>query len=271
MLLVLVFLSNLANSQSNPVKFVRYSSENQESFGILEGDVIRELQGDLFSDPVPTGKTVAVSAIKLLPPCKPSKVLAVGLNYRSHIGDRPIPDHMGLFAKYPTCVIAHNDPIMMPVDATDLHYEGELVVVIGKTASKVSVAQAQEYIFGVTAGNDVSERNWQKIDLQWLRAKGSDTFGPIGPAITTGLDYDNLMLQTRLNGDVVQSESSKDLIYSVDEIVSYISHYVTLLPGDVIFTGTPGSTQAMHPGDIVEIELEGVGILSNPVEMAKKN
>ncbi|MBK8503052.1 MAG: fumarylacetoacetate hydrolase family protein [Saprospiraceae bacterium] len=266
----LILLPNLAIAQKDILKFVRYELEGKESYGILKGESIEELQGDLFSAPVKTGSTVALSRVNLLAPCSPSKVLAVGLNYRSHIGDRPIPDHMGLFAKYPTCIIAHQAPILMPSDATDLHYEGELVVVIGKIASKISVADAPDYIFGVTAGNDVSERNWQKIDLQWLRAKGSDTFGPMGPAIVTGLDYNNLLLQTRLNGKVVQSERSKDLIYSVDEIVSYISHYVTMFPGDVIFTGTPGSTQAMQPGDIVEIELEGVGVLSNTVQRAEK-
>ena len=168
-------------------KICPVQSEGKESYGILTGELIQELQGDLFSAPVKTGKHSALSKVKLLAPCNPSKVLAVGLNYRSHIGDRPIPDHMGLFAKYPTCIIAHEAPIMMPSDATDLHYEGELVVVIGKMASKIAVADAPDYIFGITAGNDVSERNWQKIDLQWLRAKGSDTFGPIGPAIVTGL------------------------------------------------------------------------------------
>ena len=269
LLLIISLITNFVFAQGSITKFVRYSHAGDESYGILEGESIHELQGDLFSSPKRTGKKVPLSGVKLLAPCEPSKVLAVGLNYRSHIGDRPIPDHIGLFAKYPTCIIAHETPIMMPSDATDLHYEGELVVVIGKMASKIKVADAPDYIFGVTAGNDVSERNWQKTDLQWLRAKGSDTFGPLGPAIVSGLDYNDLLLQTRLNGQVVQSERSKDLIYSVDEIVSYISQYVTLMPGDVIFTGTPGSTQAMKPGDIVSIELEGVGVLSNAVQRAE--
>ena len=119
--------------------------------------------------------------------------------------------------------------------------------------------------FGVTAGNDVSERAWQDSDLQWLRAKASDTFAPIGPAIVAGLDYDDLLVQTRVNGEVRQSERSSDLIFDIDTIVSYVSQYITLLPGDVIFTGTPGTTQAMQPGDVVEIEIEGVGVLRNTV------
>ena len=268
LLILLIIKVNFSSGQTDITKYVRYSYNGIEAYGILNGETINELQGnDLFSSPEETGNTVALSKVNLLAPCNPSKVLAVGLNYRSHIGDRPIPDHMGLFTKYPTCIIAHEEPIQMPADATNLHYEGELVVVIGKRAQKISVSEASEYIFGVTAGNDVSERNWQRIDLQWFRAKASDTFGPIGPVITNGLNYNDLLLQTRLNGEIVQSERTKDLIYSVEEIVSYISQYVTLLPGDVIFTGTPGSTKAMKPGDIVEIELEGVGVLRNKVQL----
>jgi 2-keto-4-pentenoate hydratase/2-oxohepta-3-ene-1,7-dioic acid hydratase in catechol pathway len=124
---------------------------------------------------------------------------------------------------------------------------------------------AAEYIFGVTAGNDLSERDWQRNDLQWLRAKGSDTFGPIGPVIVRGLDPNDLLLQTRVNGEVRQSERTRDLIFDVEEIVSYVSRYVTLYPGDVIFTGTPGSTMALEPGDVVEVEVEGVGVLRNTV------
>jgi 2-keto-4-pentenoate hydratase/2-oxohepta-3-ene-1,7-dioic acid hydratase in catechol pathway len=120
-------------------------------------------------------------------------------------------------------------------------------------------------VFGVTAGNDVSERKWQKTDLQWFRAKGSDTFGPLGPAIVQGLDYRDLKLETRLNGEVRQSQRTSDLLFGVDEIVSYVSQFVTLLPGDLIYTGTPGSTTAMKPGDVVEVELEGVGVLRNKV------
>jgi 2-keto-4-pentenoate hydratase/2-oxohepta-3-ene-1,7-dioic acid hydratase in catechol pathway len=143
-----------------------------------------------------------------------------------------------------------------------------MVVVIGKRASKISKEEASRYVFGVTAGNDVSERNWQKTDLQWFRAKASDTFGPLGPAIVRGLDYNDLLLQTRLNGEVVQSQRTRDLIFDVAAIVSYVSHYVTLLPGDVIYTGTPGTTRAMKPGDVVEVELEGVGVLRNRVVKA---
>ena len=228
---------------SETTKYVRYTHQGQESYGILEGETVRELDGDIFSASTPSGKTLKLSEVHLLAPCKPSKVIAVGLNYRSHIGNRPVPEYPGLFAKYPSSIIGHEESIIMPSDATDLHYEGELVIVIGKKAKNISVSKAPNYVFGVTAGNDVSERKWQQADLQWLRAKASDTFGPVGPAIVTGLNYNDLLLQTRLNGDLRQSERTKDLVYNVETIVSYISRYVTLHPGDLIFTGTPGSTK----------------------------
>ena len=266
--LIITISSHLFGSETT--KYVRYTHEGQESYGILEGDTVRELVGDIFSAPTPSGKTLKLSEVHLLAPCKPTKVIAVGLNYRSHIGNRPVPEYPGLFAKYPTSIIGQEKNIVMPSDATDLHYEGELVIVIGKKAKNISVSKAPNYIFGVTAGNDVSERNWQQADLQWLRAKASDTFGPVGPAIVTGLNYNDLLLQTRLNGELRQSERTKDLVYNVEAIVSYISHYVTLFPGDLIFTGTPGTTKAMKPNDIVEIELEGVGILRNKVVSSQK-
>ncbi len=140
-----------------------------------------------------------------------------------------------------------------------------MVLVVGKKAVNVPREGASEYIFGVTAGNDISERDWQRDDLQWFRAKASDTFGPVGPVLVRGLDYNDLLLETRVNGELRQSERTRDLLFNVETIVSYVSRYVTLLPGDIIFTGTPGSTQAMEPGDWVEVELEGVGILRNPI------
>ena len=263
--LAVLLLVHPAMAQSQVTKFVRYAQGAQALYGLLEGDTVRPILGDPFGSYQVTDTALPLAGVTLLAPVEPSKVIAVGLNYRSHLGTREPAAYPGLFAKYPTSLVGHGHDIVIPPDAENLHYEGELVVVIGKRASNVSVAEAPDYIFGVTAGNDVSERNWQRDDLQWLRAKGSDTFGPIGPAIVTGLDYNDLLVQTRLNGEVRQSDSTRDLIFSVDEIVSYVSRYVTLLPGDVIFTGTPGSTAAMKHGDVVEVEVEGVGVLRNTV------
>jgi 2-keto-4-pentenoate hydratase/2-oxohepta-3-ene-1,7-dioic acid hydratase in catechol pathway len=266
-LLLVALISALATDRSaaQAVKYVRYSHAGRVAYGLLEGDRVRELSGDLFSSPRPTGTTARLADVKLLAPVEPSKVIAVGLNYKSHLGERPTATYPGLFAKYPTSIIATGKEIVLPPDAKNTHYEGELVVVIGKKASRVSKEEAKSYVFGVTAGNDVSERDWQRADLQWLRAKASDTFGPLGPAIVTGLNYDDLLLQTRLNGEVVQSQRTKDLIFDVAAIVSYVSQYVTLMPGDVIYTGTPGTTRAIKAGDTVEVEVEGVGVLRNRV------
>lgn len=266
--LAVLLTGGAAVAQSVTTRYVRYSHEGKVAYGVLEGEAIRELEGDLFAGPRETGRTVPLSAVRLLAPCEPSKVIAVGLNYRSHLGERPAPAEPGLFAKLPSALIGPEDEIVIPVDASNVHYEGELVVVIGKKAKNVSVVDAADYVFGVTAGNDVSERGWQRGDLQWLRAKASDTFAPIGPAIVTGLDYNDLLVQTRLNGELRQSERTQDMLRDVEAIVSYISRYVTLLPGDVIFTGTPGTTQAMQPGDVVEVEVEGVGVLRNTVVAA---
>jgi 2-keto-4-pentenoate hydratase/2-oxohepta-3-ene-1,7-dioic acid hydratase in catechol pathway len=264
-ILALAILPAAVSAQSKVTHYVRYQAGNVTALGILEGENIRELRGDLFAKPTPTGKTVKLSAVKLLPPVVPGKVIAVGLNYKSHLGTRPVAAYPGLFAKMPTSIIAHLEDIVLPPDAKNAHYEGEMVLVIGKKATNVSKETAKDYVFGVSVGNDVSERDWQQADLQWFRAKASDTFGPLGPSIVTGLNIDNLLLQTRLNGEVVQSQRTEDLIFPVAEIVSYISRYVTLNPGDVIYSGTPGTTKRIKAGDVVEVELEGVGILRNKV------
>jgi 2-keto-4-pentenoate hydratase/2-oxohepta-3-ene-1,7-dioic acid hydratase in catechol pathway len=258
-----------AQAQAPVKRYVRYSHGNITAYGVLDGETIRELKGDLFAKPVETGRVVKLPDVRLLAPCEPSKVIAVGLNYKSHLGERPAAAYPGLFAKLPTSIVGPDAAIVAPEDALDLHFEGELVVVIGKRAKNVSAADAPQYVFGVTAGNDVSERAWQKNDLQWFRAKASDTFGPMGPAIVTGLNYGDLLLQTRVNGVVLQSQRTKDLIFDVPAIISYVSRFVTLEPGDVIYTGTPGSTKAMKPGDIVEVEIEGIGVLRNKVERGK--
>ncbi len=249
-------------------KFVRYHHEERTSYGVLEGENVHQLEGDLFASPRKSGRSVPLNAVRLLAPVEPSKVLAIGRNFRSHLAGRPIPSAPGVFVKLPTSVIGPGEAIVIPADAQDLHYEGELVIVIGKRAKNVTVEDALDYVFGVTAGNDVTERTWQDTDLQWARAKGADTFAPLGPAIVRGVDYGTLLIQTRVNGELKQSERAKDLIYDIPTLVSYISRYITLLPGDVIFTGTPGSTSALAPGDVVEVEVEDVGILRNPVKAA---
>jgi 2-keto-4-pentenoate hydratase/2-oxohepta-3-ene-1,7-dioic acid hydratase in catechol pathway len=260
-------LAEAAGAQT-VVRYVRYMVDGRVAYGIVDGDRVRELAGDLFAGPTPTGRTVALGAVTILPVTSPSKVIAVGLNYRSHSGMSGA-GAPGLFAKLPSSLVATGQPIVIPRDSGGVHYEGELVVVVGKRARNVAEADVPAHIFGVTAGNDVSERTWQGTDLQWLRAKASDSFGPVGPYIATGLNYNDLLLTTRVNGKVVQQERTSMLIHSIAKIVSYTSRYVTLEPGDLIFTGTPGRTENLNPGDVVEVEVEGVGVLRNPVVKEK--
>jgi len=249
-------------------KFIRYSIGTATAYGILDGDVVREIEGGLFDSHAPTGATHRISEVKLLYPVQPGKILAVGLNYKSHLGNRPQPAHPEMFYKPTSALQNPGDPIIIPRDASDVHSEGEMVVVVGKKLRNAGLDEAREAVFGVTAGNDVSDRNWQhgeKKDLQWWRAKGSDTFAPLGPAIVTGADYGKLLLETRINGEVVQKQYTSDLIFDVPAILSWVSGWVTLLPGDIIYTGTPGNTRKMSPGDVVEVALEQAGVLRNPV------
>lgn len=269
----------MVESNRASARYVRFEYDGLAAYGIWEGDVVTELSDDLFSDARSTGRQLPMSAVRLLVPCEPSKVIAVGLNYDSHrehvegsegvilnAAGRPVPsDYPGVFAKFPTCLIPTGQDIVFPDDATNVHFEGELALVVGRTAKNVSVEAASSHVFGVTICNDLVDREWLLEDLQWFRAKGSDDFGPIGPAIVTGLDYDNLKLETRVNGETRQSSNTSELVFSPDEILSYCSQYVTLLPGDVIFTGTPGKTQAVTKGDTIEVEIEGIGMLRNTV------
>jgi len=258
------------STEMKVTKYIRYSAAGKTSYGILEGETIRELHKDILTGAEPTGRTLDLSGVKVLAPCEPSKVVAVGRNYKSHIADRNIEPakEPGLFWKPSSCIVATGDDIVLPEGANNTHYEAELVVVIGKQGKNIAAADASKHIFGVTAGNDVSERDWQKNELQWFRAKGSDTFGVLGPCIVQGLNYNDLLVESRLNGEVRQSQRTKDLIFPVDDIVSYVSRYVTLQPGDIIYTGTPGNTKAMIPGDVIEVEVEGVGVLRNRVTRA---
>jgi 2-keto-4-pentenoate hydratase/2-oxohepta-3-ene-1,7-dioic acid hydratase in catechol pathway len=260
-------------------RFIRFAHDDSTAYGLLNGDSVSELKRPPFQAVEPTGRSFALSDVRLLTPCEPSKVLAVGLNYASHrqhvekeegvfvtVTGRPAPtDRPVVFAKFPTSLIPHETDIVFPPDATNVHFEGELGLVIGKTARAVSVADASDYVFGVTACNDLVDRDWLLGDLQWFRAKGADNFGPIGPVIVTGLDYGKLKLETRVNGELRQSSNTSELVFSPDVMLSYVSHYVTLVPGDVLFTGTPGQTQQVKKGDVIEVTIEQVGTLRNRV------
>lgn len=248
--------------------YVRYRTATGSSYGILDGKTVREIRGGLLDNHTETGVTHPLERLELLWPCEPGKVLAVGRNYKSHLGNRAYPQHPEIFYKPLSSLQNPEGPIVIPPDATEVHYEGELVLVIGHHLKRASREEALAGVFGVTCGNDVTERDWQygeHRDVQWWRAKGSDTFAPVGPVVVTGLEADNLLLQTRLNGEVVQKERTSDFIFDCASMVSWISRWVTLIPGDIIFTGTPGATRRLTPGDVVEVEIEGIGVLRNPV------
>jgi 2-keto-4-pentenoate hydratase/2-oxohepta-3-ene-1,7-dioic acid hydratase in catechol pathway len=250
-------------------RFVRFRRKSgRPAWGVLKNGAVQRIKGDPFGRLDLAGDPIPIQKIELLAPAEPRKIFAVGLNYKSHLGDRPAPTRPEIFYKPATCLQDPAGPIRIPETSQNLHYEGELVLVIGKSASRVSHDQAAQAIFGVTCGNDVSERDWQRgpdKDVQWWRAKGCDTFGPCGPVLVRGLDYSKLQLRTRLNGETVQEQSTGDLLFDPASIVSEISRFVTLDAGDLIFTGTPGSTRKMSPGDLVEVEIEGIGVLRNPV------
>jgi 2-keto-4-pentenoate hydratase/2-oxohepta-3-ene-1,7-dioic acid hydratase in catechol pathway len=231
-----------------------------------------------------TGVPVASGSPKLLPPVvAPEKIICIGLNYADHasetgakVGEEPV-----VFCKFPSTLRGHNDPIELPPESQQVDFEAELVVVVGRKARRVSQAEAMNYVAGYTCGNDVSARDWQKgkPGKQWLLGKSFDSFAPLGPALVTRddiADPTNLRVQMRINGNLMQDATTKLLIFPIDFLISYLSHVCTLVPGDLIFTGTPpGVGMArnppvfLQPGDVAEVSVEGIGRLSNPVVEAK--
>ena len=261
-----------ARAADKVVKYARFRAGKVTAYGVVEGDVIHQISPNPFVKWKKTGQTYPLAEVQLLAPTRPTQVLAMAGNYRSHLSGAQVPEKFRTpqaFFKTPSCVIANEANIVIPQGAENVHFEGEMVIVIGKRAKNVSRERALEYVLGVTCGNDVSARDWQKNDVQWWRAKGSDTFGPCGPVVVSGLNYDDLQLRLRLNGEVKQEARTSELIHDVPTMVSYLSRYVTLHPGDLIYTGTPGKTAALKPGDVVEVEIEGVGILRNKVTAAR--
>ncbi len=230
-------------------------------------DVVRILQGTFFEDPIPTGEEVPIDDVRLLAPILPSKLVCVGKNYAAHAAEfgMTVPEEPLLFLKPSTAVIGPHDPIRLLPISKRVDYEGEMAVVIGRLARDVRAEEAYRVILGYTCANDVTLRDLQKTDDQWARAKGFDGSCPLGPWIETVVDPNDVRLWTRLNGDTVQSGRSQDMVYGVATLIEYITSFMTLLPGDVLLTGTPEGVGRLSDGDVVEVEVEGVGTLSNPV------
>jgi len=254
------------------VRIVRFVAQGRAKYGMLAGNIIRGIRGSPFahlnqlgSQPTLDGSAYKLDEIRLLAPCLPSKIVCLGLNYRSHIEETklPMPSVPLIFLKPSTAVIGPHDKIILPRGWKRIDYEGELGVVIGKKTKYLPEEDAKKYVLGYTCFNDVSDRRAQAADGQWTRAKGYDTFAPIGPWIETEADPDNLKLETYLNDELRQSASTSDLVFGISKLISFISGIMTLLPGDVIATGTPSGIGPMNPGDVVEVKIENIGTLKN--------
>jgi 2-keto-4-pentenoate hydratase/2-oxohepta-3-ene-1,7-dioic acid hydratase in catechol pathway len=249
------------------MKIVRFAADNKVRYGILEGESIQAVEGKPYRHLAVTDHYYNLGEVRLLAPCTPSKIVALGLNYRTHAAEvkAPLPDAPLIFLKPSTAVIGPEDNIIYPSSSARVDYEGELGVVIKKPVWRVSLEHAPDYVLGYTCFNDVTARDLQRHDRQWTRAKSFDTFAAIGPCIETELDPGNVELETYLNGERKQYINTSDLIYSVAELINFISNVMTLLPGDIIATGTPSGIGPMYPGDTVEIKIGSIGTLRNHV------
>jgi 2-keto-4-pentenoate hydratase/2-oxohepta-3-ene-1,7-dioic acid hydratase in catechol pathway len=248
------------------MRLVRFLAQGKPACGIVNGDELAELEGDFFTHfTVKAGHVL--SHVKLLPPCRPSKVVAVGLNYRDHAHEMglAIPDEPVIFLKPATAIIGPGDTIVCPGASSRVDYEAELGIVIKDRTRGVGPDEAAGHILGYTCINDVTARDLQKKDGQWTRAKSFDTFCPVGPWIETDLDPGDLLIQAYLNGEQRQSSRTSQLIFKVNELISFISGIMTLEPGDLIITGTPAGIGPMRPGDEIEVRIEGIGSLKNQV------
>ncbi len=250
------------------MRIVRFEMQGRTGYGVLAGEKIEVLWATPYDGGLAktTGEVVSLPEVTLLAPCEPSKIVAIGLNYRDHAAEfgNPIPEEPLIFMKPNTAVIGPDEDIVYPEMSRRVDYEAELAVVIGKTARNVKPEDFRDYVLGYTCINDVTARDLQKKDGQWTRAKGFDTFAPLGPWIETDIaDPNNLAVEGYLNGERRQNSSTSNLIFPVAALISFISRIMTLLPGDVIATGTPSGIGPMRPGDVVEIRVEGIGTLRN--------
>ena len=248
------------------MKIYRCACGKRRFYARLDGDILHPVSGSLYGDFSISREQVPLADVRLLAPCRPSKIVAVGLNYRDHAEERgkTLPVEPLLFLKPSSAVIGPYEAIVYPPQSKRVDYEGELALVIGKKASRLSEG-TDGYILGYTCMNDVTARDLQDRDVQFTRAKSFDTFAAVGPCVETDLNPDNLRIKTFLNGKLRQSGHTRNLIFTIPFLVRYISHIMTLYPGDVITTGTPAGVGPMTPGDRVDIQIEGIGTLSNTV------
>jgi len=251
-------------------RFARFRLNDEEHYGLLE-DKVYPITGDIFCQHEVSSSGFDLDEVKLLPPCRPTKIVLVGLNYRDHIKEsqssgQNIPEEPIIFLKPPSSLIATEEEILYPAQTRRLDFEAELALVMRRKCRNITPENAGDYIFGYTCLNDITARDLQKKDVQWSRAKGFDTFCPLGPFISVGINPGNLKIESYLNGRIQQSSNTDQMIFSAERIVSFVSKVMTLLPGDVISTGTPAGVNSLSPGDIVEIKIEHIGTLRNFVK-----
>jgi 2-keto-4-pentenoate hydratase/2-oxohepta-3-ene-1,7-dioic acid hydratase in catechol pathway len=258
----------IGEGKGRALQIIRYRDGGVARLGILEGEVVRAAGGELFGPLLPREHLGPVAGLELLPPVAPGKIVAVGLNYADHVAEAPgraIPATPIIFLKPPSSLIGHGEAIVIPPGADPVEHEAELAVVIGRRARRVRPEDAYDHVLGLTCSNDVSARNFQREDGQWVRAKGFDTFCPLGPCITTDLRAEGLAIEGRVNGEVRQRSNTRHLLFDVPALIAFVSGVMTLLPGDVILTGTPAGVGPLRPGDRVEVAIEGIGTLANMV------
>jgi 2-keto-4-pentenoate hydratase/2-oxohepta-3-ene-1,7-dioic acid hydratase in catechol pathway len=249
------------------MKIIRFQHKDQIRFGWLNEREVGLIEGDIFSEYRRLESDMPVERVKILTPVAPSKIICVARNYEEHAREHQveIPEYPMIFLKPPSAVISDGEVIRIPPQSNQVEHEAELAVVIRKTGKWIDPEHVKSYILGYTIANDVSARDLQYKDGQWTRAKGFDTFCPLGPWIETELDPFDLMISCRVNDELRQMSSTKEMIFPVTQLVSYISSIMTLEPGDVILTGTPAGVDKLEAGDRVEIAIEGIGVLTNPV------
>lgn len=249
-------------------RFVRYATDRGPAFGVVDEGGVTAIEGHPLGDWSATGERVELEGLRLLAPIIPTKVVAVGRNYRDHAAEMggDVPAEPLLFLKPNSAIIGPGDPILYPSDLSqEVHHEAEVAVVVGRRLTRASVDEAAEAVLGVTAANDVTARDLQRAEPQWTRGKGMDTFLPLGPALATDVDVADLAVRCLVNGEVRQDGTTADLVFPVPELLAHISQAITLLPTDVVLTGTPSGVGPIEPGDVVDVEVEGVGNLVNPV------
>jgi 2-keto-4-pentenoate hydratase/2-oxohepta-3-ene-1,7-dioic acid hydratase in catechol pathway len=250
------------------VKVARFSNGAEPRFGIVDGPELVVLKGHpLVAGYQTTGERIPLKEVKLLAPTIPSKIVCIGKNFADHAAEigEEITDEPLIFFKPSSAIIGHGDAIVIPPQSKQVELEAELCLVIGKLAKNVSEEKAMEYLWGVTIANDVTARDLQFGDGQWARSKGFDTFCPLGPWVETEFVPDGQVIESRINGDVRQNVAISEMVHKIPFIISYVSKNMSLLPGDIILTGSPAGISEINAGDIIECEVEGIGILSNPV------